>query len=97
MLVAVAPVLPMVGMTGGIAGAVAAGAVSTAATGAAGLATHVKAKDEITFEYRLVPTSGQTAPLANSASAKAKRDGEDVLTPLIEQAASSIVAHLTKK
>ena len=37
------------------------------------------------------------AKLENSLKGKAKSDGEDVLTPLIQQAANSILTDVTKK
>ena len=57
----------------------------------------IKSKDEVSVEYKLVPT-GQTQPkLENSLKGKSKSDGEDVLTPLIQQAANSILTEVTKK
>jgi hypothetical protein len=38
-----------------------------------------------------------TPLLASAVKAKAKTDGDDVISPLIQQAAASIVAELTKK
>jgi hypothetical protein len=93
----VASMIPMVGALGGMAGAVAASAGGVAMTGAAGIASTVKAKSEVTFDYKLVTAGRETAVLANSTKAKAKEDGEDIITPLIEQAASAILGEVTKK
>jgi len=45
----------------------------------------------------LVPT-GQSAPVAqNSLKGKAKSDGEDVLTPLLQQTAGEVLGAAAKK
>ncbi|HKY04543.1 MAG TPA: hypothetical protein VJQ56_06620, partial [Blastocatellia bacterium] len=64
---------------------------------AADVATSIKAKDEITFEYQLHAPGSSTPRLANTSKAKAKSDAEDILSPLVEQAAIAIVAEATKK
>jgi hypothetical protein len=94
-----ASMIPMVGLAGGMAGAAAAagGAATTAAGGLAGVANNVKAKAEVTFEYKLVAPGSANVSLANTATAKAKADGEDIVTPLIEQAATAILTHTTTK
>ena len=85
--------IPMVGMAGSMTGAMAGAAAGTAASSVAGT---VKAKSEVTFGYQLAVPGNTTAVLANTEKAKAKQDGEDVITPLIEQAATAIVAQVTK-
>ncbi len=92
--------IPMVGMAGGAAGAMAgviAGQVASAAITAAVLAESVKSKDEITFEYRLIAPGAATPLLANTSKAKAKSDGEDVISPQIEQAATAVLQAVVKK
>jgi hypothetical protein len=104
-----ASMAPMAGMGGGMGGAVAAQTASMAASAAAqaaqqeamsqltGFNGQIKSKDNVTVHYELVPT-GQSAPrLQNSLQAKAKSDGEDVLTPLLQQAASAIVSEVGRK
>jgi hypothetical protein len=90
-------VAPMAGMMipgAGLVGMVAGEAVGTAAT----MASAVKAKDEVTLEFKLYAPGSEAAPkVASSIKAKAKSDGEDVLTSLIEQAANAIVTELSKK
>ena len=90
-------VAPMAGMMipgAGLVGMVAGEAVGTAAT----MASAVKAKDEVTLDFKLyAPGSEATPKVASSIKAKAKSDGEDVLTSLIEQAANAIVTELSKK
>lgn len=63
----------------------------------AGFNSQVKQKDNVTVQYQLVPT-GQTAPrLQNTMQAKAKSDGEDVLTPILQQTANTVLTEVTKK
>jgi len=105
-----ASMVPMAGMAaGGMGGAVAAQAAGAAASAAAMSAEHqamnqlsgfngqIKSKDEVTVQYQLVAL-GQATPLAqNQLKSKAKSDGEDVLTPLLQQAATSILTEVNKK
>jgi hypothetical protein len=100
-----AAMLPGVGALGSASGAMAAGmaaqAVSMAAAQAAqadamasltqAQAGSVKAKDEVTLTYQFVTVSGAKPPLAETLSAKAKQDGEDLLSPLVEQLATITV------
>lgn len=91
----IAMIASPVGMLGGLGGMVAAGAAGAAIQGVAG---SIKAKDEITLEYKLAAPGKEAEPrLTSTIKAKAKKDGEDVLSPLIEQAATAIVTDLTKK
>ena len=62
-----------------------------------GFNKEIKSKDDVAMQYQLVPT-GQTAPrLQDSLKAKAKSDGEDVMTPLLTQVATSVLTEATKK
>ena len=77
-----------------------AGAVASGATWAGGEAIYrfssqVRAKDEIELSYRLGPPDAVEAARPVTSKAKAKTDGEDVLTPLVEKAATAIVASAT--
>jgi len=57
----------------------------------------IKSKDDVTVQFQLYPT-GQTTPrLQNALQGKAKSDGEDVLTPLIQQVATTVLTEVTKK
>lgn len=94
---AAAPVASVAGYGGGYAGSVASTVASTTIYTAAQVASSVKAKDEVTMEYRLMPTNGSTPVIAKTLKAKAKTDGEDILTQLIEQAASAVLAEATRK
>jgi hypothetical protein len=87
-------------------GAMAGQAISTAATQAAqqqaisqlaGFNGQIKSKDDVTVQYQLVQT-GQTTPLVqNTLAGKAKSDGEDVLTPLLQQTATTVLTQVSKK
>ncbi len=100
---------PMAGMGGGMGGAMAAQAAGAAASAAAmsaqqqamnqlaGFNGQIKSKDDVTVQYQLVPT-GQTSPrLQSTLKGKAKSDGEDVLTPLLQQTATNVLTEVTKK
>jgi outer membrane lipoprotein SlyB len=84
--------IPMAGGTGAaIAGHVAATAVYTAAS----MSESVKSKDEITLEIKMAHSGSDV--LTKQYKAKAKSDGEDIISPLIEQAAQAIVDVAAKK
>lgn len=85
----VSSVVPMAGMAGGAAGMVAGSVVSHAVSSAASTSANVKAKDEITLDIKLA--NGATAVFAKQLKAKAKSEGEDIISPLIEQTAQAIV------
>lgn len=91
----VAPVLgsvvPMAGVAGGIAGQVAGSVAQTAIMSTAQMSGSTKAKDTITLEYSLNAAEGGAVKISNSAKAKAKSDGEDVLSPMMEKMAEAIL------
>ena len=104
-----ASMTPIGAMAHGMGGAVAASAASAAASAAAqsaqqqamnqlaGFNGQIKSKDDVTVQYQLVGT-GQSSPiLQNTLKAKAKSDGEDVLTPLLQQTATSVLDQASKK
>lgn len=77
--------------TGNTAGRIAGGAVSAAANQAAyNYATGIHNKDELTIGYRLENAEG-TVLLEKKEKRKAKADGEDLLTPIIQIASEQIV------
>lgn len=83
-----APVLGNVvplGGVGGVGGQVASTAIYTAA-GAAG---NIKAKDELTLEIQLKKSGSVT--LTKQFKSKAKSAGEDIISPIVEQAATALV------
>ena len=98
-----AGMLPGVGALAGAstAASVASQAIATASAQAAqaqamdslmqAQAGGVKAKDEITLAYQLVTVGGAKAVLEDSLQAKAQQDGQDLLSPLVEQLATIAV------
>ncbi len=88
----IAPVLgsvvPMAGMVGIIAGTVASTAINRAAT------ANVKPKDELALDIKL--QNGSTVALTKQFKSKAKSAGEDVISPIIEQAATALVETVGK-
>ena len=56
------------------------------------IVSSIKAKDEVTLEYKLDSVEMSKTVLVNSAKTKAKSNGEDILTPLIETSAQKIVS-----
>jgi hypothetical protein len=69
------------------------GAVRTAAD----VATSVKAKDEFQLEFLLREPGATTPLLTRTLKGRARSDGEDVLTPLIENAATEIGTAVSKR
>jgi hypothetical protein len=60
------------------------------------LAENVKAKDELTVEITLKTPENSSAAFSKQFKAKAKNDGEDLVSPLVEQAAGAIIAAAKK-
>jgi hypothetical protein len=103
-LAPLASALPMLGggsSMGSMGGMVAAQAVTSAAaqgaqqdymaamTGAQ--QSNVKAGDTLTLEYVLSKAGSADVAKKDSLQAKAKQDGEDVIGPLLEQVATSVL------
>jgi hypothetical protein len=105
----VASMLPMAGMAVGMGGAMAGQAAGVAAMAAAqtaqqqvmnqlaGFNGQIKSKDDVTVGYQVLATGQDKPRLESSLNGKAKSDGEDVLTPLLLQAADAILTDVTKK
>ena len=84
------------GAAGSVVARAAANAVaSAAAAAAADLATSTKTRDELELSYRLENIAGQTVA-EKTAKRKANSDGEDLLTPLVEQASEQIAGVAAK-
>ncbi|HEV2798980.1 MAG TPA: hypothetical protein VGW12_00710 [Pyrinomonadaceae bacterium] len=75
-----------------IAGGVVAPSEGGGGTGVAGT---LKARDELTLEYKL--QRGADAVAANTIKAKAKADGDDIITQLATQAATAVRAAAASK
>ena len=52
----------------------------------------IKAKDEVSLEYKLDHVETAKTSLSNNDKAKASTDGEDVISPLVQRASEAIVA-----
>lgn len=83
------------GHTGSTAGNVAANVAARTVVSASSMSSQVKAKDEITLEVKLDRVGGGSA-LAKAFKAKAKANGDDIISQVIEQAAEAIVAALPR-
>jgi hypothetical protein len=86
---------PGLGGIGGMAGMSLLGGIGGMSMG--GFGGRVKKQDEFTLSYDLVrldssDTATRQAVLHQSAVARARRDGEDVLTPLLRKAAEVVVS-----
>jgi hypothetical protein len=81
-------------------GSATTGAARSAAIGGvyttAAIVSSIKAKDEVSLEYKLESVDRTRQGTANTAKAKASRDGEDVVTGLLEKVAGDVVATATK-
>jgi hypothetical protein len=80
--------LPM----GGVGAAVARGATVATTQAISEIAASTKARDEVRLDYELTSLEGETQLGPKTEKAKAKADGEDLLTPMVERAAEAIVA-----
>ena len=90
-------VIPMVSAARGMAGTIAGAAAGTVLSGVAGAASMVKAKSEVSFEYRLMAAGSPAPVLSDIAKAKAVQDGEDVISALIEKAAGAMISTIISK
>jgi hypothetical protein len=88
----VAPILgavvPVVGVAGIIAGSVAGTAASAT--------SNVKPKDEITLDLQINSVKDNASAFAKQYKAKAKKGSEDIISPMIEQAAQEILTQMAK-
>jgi hypothetical protein len=84
---AVSAVAPMAGIAGHVAGS----AIMTATS----MAGQVKSKDELSIVLRLI-TKGNTEALNKNFTVKAKSDGDDIISAIVEQTAQSIVTAIGK-
>lgn len=74
-----------------------AAVVATNTVAAATVAQNIKSKDELTLDVRLERPSSQTPSFAQTFKGKAKSAGEDIITPLSQQAAQAIIASVGKQ
>jgi len=74
-----------------------AAVVATNTVVAATVAQNIKNKDELTLDVRLERPTSQTPSFAQTFKGKAKSAGEDIITPLSQQAAQAIIASIGKQ
>jgi hypothetical protein len=80
-----------IGHTGSTAGNIAGQVATQAVVSAGSVSENVKAKDEITLDIKLQKGSGSA--FSKQYKAKAKSNGDDILSPMIEQIAEAILAN----
>jgi len=73
-------------------GSSTAAAVATNTIVAATVAENIKAKDEMTLDVRLERPGATSPKFAQQYKGKAKSAGEDIITPLVQQAAQAMLA-----
>jgi hypothetical protein len=106
-----AQVMPaMAGMGGNYSAIMATQAVATVATTAAAKSqqeeamealggaakSNIKKGDQVTLEYRLVKPGDDQPVAASTVVGKATQNGEDLVSPLIEQAATQVLTAITQ-
>ena len=77
---------------GGVGAAIARGATVATTQAISEMAASTKARDEVRLDYRVMALDGRTTIGPRTDKAKAKTDGEDLVTPMVERAAEAIVA-----
>lgn len=92
MLAGAAGMIPGAGMIGAVAGSAASTAISVAS-----MSGGFKSKDNVSFEYRVHAIDGTVVIPATVTSQKAKKDGEDVLSPQIAKAAEITLQKIAPK
>jgi len=81
---------------GSVAGSAARSAAVAGAYAISSMSYATKAKDEITLDYRIGTLDRVTNAPMTSQKEKAKQDGEDLLTPMVENASGAIAAVVSK-
>lgn len=76
----------------------AIGNIASAATGVptGGAVNAIKAKDELSMQYMLDNLQTSSTVLSNTTKAKARSDGEDIITPEVQKASQAILAAVKK-
>ncbi len=88
----IAPVVSSVIPSSNVATSVAKQGVYSAAS----MSGNIKSKDEISIEAKVNAPGNPTAVVSKQVKAKAKSDGEDIISPLVEQIAQAIVDAIAK-
>jgi len=83
---------------GGIAASTARSTATTESQQAAAkIAASIRAEDELSLEYKLYAAGAAATRLSQTVKAKAKQDGEDILSPLVEKAATALLNEVTQR
>jgi hypothetical protein len=90
-------VIPLLGAAHGVAGTIAGSAAGSVLSGVAAAASMVKAKSEVSFEYRLIAGGSPSPVLSDVVKTKATQDGEDMISALTEKAAGAMVNTILSK
>lgn len=85
-----------IGQTGSVVGNIAGQMATTAIVTAGSMSGSVKSKDELTLDLRLQSTTDNSTALSKQFKAKAKGDGDDIISNIVEQAAQAIIDSVGK-
>lgn len=80
-----------IGHTGSTVGNIAGQMATTAIVSAANVSGNVKSKDTLILDVQLVSLADNASKLAQTFKVKAKSDGDDIISAVVEQAAQAIV------
>jgi hypothetical protein len=80
-----------IGQTGSTIGNIAGQMATTAIVTAGSYSGNVKSKDEITLDLTLQSVTSNSAVLTRQFKAKAKSNGDDLISAIVEQAAQAII------
>ena len=80
-----------IGHTGSTVGNIVGQMATTAIVSATSLSGNVKSKDELTLDLAIVSTANNSSVLAKQFKAKAKSNGDDIISAVVEQAAQAII------
>jgi hypothetical protein len=83
-----------IGHTGSTAGNIAGQVATQSIVSATSVSANVKSKDEITLDLKLNKVDG-TSALAKAYKVKAKSNGDDIISQVVEQAAEEVVSVLS--
>lgn len=79
-----------IGQTGSVAGNLAGQVATQAIVSATTVSANVKAKDQVTLDLKLQQT-GRSTVIAKQFTAKARSNGDDIISQVVEPAAQAIV------
>lgn len=80
-----------IGHTGSVAGNIAGQVATTTIVTAGSMSGNVRSKDELTLDLKLQSTADSRAILRKQFKAKARSDGDDIISQIVEQAAQAIL------